>query len=120
VKRTQVVRLRDMLESIDAVAEMTMSVDFGGYGRGMKLRRAVEPCIEIVSEASRHIPPSLKDRFSEQPWPEIAAIGNLLRHDYQRVDDLIIWKIAKRSLPQLRPTIVAMIKAAETDENQGP
>src|SRR5258707_1250650 len=87
----QLVRLRDMLESIDAVAEMTTAVDFAGYGRDLKLRRAIERCIEIVSEASRHIPPDLKDRFPEQPWPEIAAIGNLLRHDYQRVDDLIIW-----------------------------
>jgi uncharacterized protein with HEPN domain len=42
----------------------------------------------------------LKVEFAEQPWPEIAAIGNLLRHSYDRVDDLIMWKIATRSLPE--------------------
>lgn len=77
------------------------------------LRRAVERCIEIVSEASRHIPDDLKDRFPNQPWHEIATIGNLLRHHYQRVDDLIVWKIATRSLPDLRKVIVSMIREVE-------
>jgi len=37
----------------------------------------------------------------------------LLRHHYQRVDDLILWKIATRSLPHLRKAIVSMIQADE-------
>jgi uncharacterized protein with HEPN domain len=115
VKRSQIVRLRDVLDSIDAAVEMCTDVDLAEYQRDLKLRRAVERCIEIVSEASRHIPTGLKDRFPEQPWPEIAAIGNLLRHHYQRVDDLIIWKIATQSLPRLRKAVKAMIEASDED-----
>jgi uncharacterized protein with HEPN domain len=66
-----------------------------------------------VSEASRHIPEDLKSAFPDQPWHEIAAIGNLLRHHYQRVDDLIVWKIAARSLPDLRKAIISMIQVDE-------
>ena len=113
IKRPHLVRLRDILETIDAVSEMTAGVDFAGYCRDYKLRRAVERCVEIVSEASRGIPEELKHEFAEQPWPEIAAFGNLLRHSYDRIDDLIMWKIATRSLPELRPTIIAAIKRAE-------
>jgi uncharacterized protein with HEPN domain len=110
IKRSHLVRLRDILESIDAVAEMTAGVDLAAYRRDLKLRRAVERCVEIVSEASRRLPDDLKAEYSEQPWPEIAAIGNLLRHSYERVDDLIMWKIATRSFPELRRVIVAMIE----------
>jgi len=110
IKRSHLVRLRDILETIDAVGEMVAGVDFASYRRDYKLRRAVERCVEIVSEASRGIPNEVKTEYAEQPWPEIAAIGNLLRHGYDRVDDLIMWKIATRSLPELRPTIVAAIK----------
>jgi uncharacterized protein with HEPN domain len=113
IKRSHLVRLRDILETIDAVGQMMAGVDFAGYSRDYKLRRAIERCVEIVSEASRSIPNELKLEFAEQPWPEIAAIGNLLRHSYDRVDDLIMWKIATRSLPELRPTILAAIKRAE-------
>lgn len=81
---------------------MTEGVDVSGYHRDFKLRKAVERCVEIVSEATRHIPEHLKEKFPGQPWREIESIGNLLRHHYQRVDDLIMWKIATRSLPDLR------------------
>jgi uncharacterized protein with HEPN domain len=113
LKKPQLIRLHDILENIDAVAEMMIGVDAGAYRRDVKLKRAVERCVEIISEASRHIPQDLKGAFPDQPWPEIAAIGNLLRHHYERVDDLIIWKIAARSLPALRPIIVAMINRTE-------
>jgi len=110
IKRSHLVRLRDILENIDAVAEMMAGVELAAYRQDLKLRRAVERCVEIVSEASRRIPDELKVEFSGQPWPEISAIGNLLRHSYERIDDLIMWKIATRSLPELRRVIVAMIE----------
>jgi hypothetical protein len=42
-RRPHLVRLRDILETIDAVSEMIAGVDFAGYRRDYKLRRAVEP-----------------------------------------------------------------------------
>jgi uncharacterized protein with HEPN domain len=108
--RSQLVRLSDILDNIDAVAEMIDGVHFEAYRRDLKLRRAIERCVEIISEASRHIPMQLKSEYPEHPWDEIAGIGNLLRHHYERIDDLIMWKIAVQSLPQLRPIIVAMIE----------
>lgn len=49
-----------MLDAIDTVAEMTSGVDFPGYRGDVKLRRAVERCVEIVSEASRFLPDEFK------------------------------------------------------------
>jgi uncharacterized protein with HEPN domain len=108
--RSQFIRLSDILENIDNVAEMVENTDNHAYQSDIKLRRAIERCVEIISEASRHIPMQLKSDHPDQPWEEIASIGNLLRHHYDRVDDLIMWKIATRSLPELRPIIVAMMQ----------
>jgi uncharacterized protein with HEPN domain len=44
-----------MLENIDAVAEMVDGLDLADYRKNLMLRRAVERCVEIVSEASRGI-----------------------------------------------------------------
>jgi hypothetical protein len=49
-----------MLENIDAVAEMMAGISFAAYRGDFKLRRAVERCVEIVSEASRKIPDEMK------------------------------------------------------------
>jgi uncharacterized protein with HEPN domain len=102
-----------MLENIEAVAEMAAGVDLANYRGNVMLRRAVERCVEIISEAGRSIPESMKTAFPDQPWPEIASIGNLLRHHYERIDDLIMWKIATRPLPDLRKVVVALIEETE-------
>ena len=46
---------------------------------------------------------------SEAPWNAIIGIGNILRHEYQRVDDRRLWEIVTVHLPELRPVIMAMI-----------
>jgi uncharacterized protein with HEPN domain len=48
-------------------------------------RLAVERLLEILSEASRHVPKTLQEA-SDIPWRDIADLGNLLRHAYHRVD----------------------------------
>jgi len=54
------------------------------------LRSAVERGIEVISEASRHLGEELKAQHKEVRWKDIAGIGNVLRHDYQRVDASIV------------------------------
>jgi len=71
IKRSELVRLRDILDNVDAVAEMMADIDLAAYRRDYKLRRAVERCVEIISEASRKIPDKLKAEFPDQPWPEL-------------------------------------------------
>ena len=94
---------------IEAVASMVREADFETYRTDIKLRLAVERCVEIVSEASRHVPEAQRARFPDVPWPEIAAIGNRLRHEYSRIDDAILWRVATEALPALAPIVAALL-----------
>src|ERR671929_60765 len=47
--------------------------------------------------------------YPDVPWPAIEAIGNKLRHGYRRIDAEIMWRIAVKSLPELRPVITALL-----------
>lgn len=114
VNRSVRIRLLDILAAIDETAEILDAADFANYQTSLITRRAVERCIEIISEAVRHIPDDMTSRFAEIPWQDIRVIGNRLRHDYQRVDDLVMWRTATRSLPELRVVIATMI--AEVDK----
>jgi uncharacterized protein with HEPN domain len=80
------------------------------------LRDAVERNIERISEASRHIPRSVKAKHPEIPWRKIAGIGNILRHAYPIVDDSLVWEVVVRDLPPLRATVEQML--AEVDASQ--
>jgi uncharacterized protein with HEPN domain len=73
------------------------------------LRRAIERALQIISEAARVLPPDLVARYPEAPWPAIIGIGNILRHEYQHLDDKRLWEIVTVHLPQLHPVVLRMI-----------
>jgi uncharacterized protein with HEPN domain len=53
----------------------------------------------------------LKSQHKDVRWKDIAGIGNILRHEYQRVDGQIIWNAVKDDLPTLKKALLA-IKAS--------
>ncbi len=69
--------------------------------------RALERLIEILSEASRHLPQDLKDRHPSIEWRRVADIGNWLRHAYQSVDPRLLINIVAHHLPHLRSILLA-------------
>jgi len=103
--------LEQMLE-VD-IEHITAGRSFEADAADRPSRRAVERCIEIVSEASRRLPPDLKDRHPTIPWPKIAGIGNVLRHDYDVVNDATIWHAATVDLLPLKAAVAALLREAE-------
>ena len=59
--RDPAVVLEQMLEAISDIEQLTAGRTFEAYAADRPTRRAVERCIEIVSEASRRLPQDLKD-----------------------------------------------------------
>ena len=55
----------------------------------------VQRGIEIISEASRRLPPELKATRPEIRWPSIAGIGNVIRPKYHTIADKIIWDVVQ-------------------------
>ena len=67
--------------------------------------RAIERCVEIISEAVRHIPDDARKRHSEIPWRDIEAIGNIMRHGYFHVNADIVLKVARFELEALASAV---------------
>ena len=59
------------------------------------------------------MPSELRDQSPEVPWNAIIGIGNVLRHDYQHLDDRRLWDIVTVHLPELRPLIERMLAELE-------
>ncbi len=62
---------------------------------------AVTRCLEVISEASRRLPTELKERHSHIVWMEIAGAGNVYRHDYEDVQQRLVWGTVHERLPEL-------------------
>jgi uncharacterized protein with HEPN domain len=83
--------LYHLLEAIEHFRLIVGSSSVAELGADLTRRYAAERCIEIISEASRRIPADWKAEHPSIPWPDIAGIGNVLRHDYEDVNlDIII------------------------------
>jgi len=104
-RRNPSARLSDMLDAIVGIRGAVAGLDFEDYERVWTVRRAVERGFEIISEASRHLPPDLKARHQHVAWARIAGIGNVLRHDYQRIEDRLIWNLLGNHLDELETVI---------------
>ncbi len=113
---SSLLRIHDMLESIQGIEKAIGRKSYREYQRSWVLRSAVERGIEVISEASRHLDRELKSRYKDVRWKDIAGIGNILRHEYQRVDSQIIWKAAKNELPPLKEALLAMKASLEKSE----
>ena len=102
-------RLLHIRDEIEGVAVAVRGISFEQYQGSYIHRRAVERAVQIVSEAARALPQGLLAKYDEAPWVSIIGIGNVLRHEYQRLDDQRIWEIATVHLPALAPIIRRII-----------
>jgi uncharacterized protein with HEPN domain len=116
VPRSVLLRLVDIRDAISGVQNVTAGAAFDVFANSWGMQRAVERGLEIISEASRHVPDDLKALAPSIPWRQIVAIGNLLRHEYQRTDVMATWNIIKEHLPPLAIAIGQLIVDVERRE----
>jgi uncharacterized protein with HEPN domain len=72
-------------------------------------RAAFERFLEILSEASRHVPEDLKAEYSHIPWRQVADLGNFIRHVYHKVDE-VLWSIYEDDLDPLDDVVGKLVE----------
>ena len=100
-------RLQDIIENIDAILAFTAGLDLAQFRQDRKTVYAVVRALEIISEATRRLPAELRDRHGELDWAAIAAAGNVYRHEYEAVDEALIWHTVQHDLAT---AIVAVVE----------
>jgi uncharacterized protein with HEPN domain len=94
-------RLKDIVEAIGYVRSDLDGVGLAAFAADRRKRWQVERGLEIISEASRHLPDAMKARHPHIPWRKVAGIGNILRHEYTRVSADILWRLVQDDLDTL-------------------
>ena len=108
--KSRTVYIEDILEAIENIKFDTAGYNFESFKDDRQARQLVERNLEIISEASRHLPQGLKEHEDKIPWDNITGIGNKLRHDYQSVDVEILWNIRSKHLKSLKLAMERMRK----------
>jgi uncharacterized protein with HEPN domain len=99
--RDPLIALADIAVAIDGIAEETGTLTFAQVRRRLARpahRRARAP----VSEASRAIPESFKEKHADIRWMGVRDIGNVIRHQYASLSPSLILNVVRDELPRLR------------------
>ena len=101
--------LHEMLTAIQGIEAAIAGKTFADFQGEWLLRHGIQRGIEIISEASRHLPAALLSKRAEIPWDQVKGIGSVLRHEYHRISDKVIWAVAIERLPPLKAAVEAML-----------
>ena len=69
--------------------------------------------LEIIGEATKHLPAELRRKYPDLPWSSMAKLRDRLIHGYFVVDHEIVWKVIKKELPLLKPKLEKILKELE-------
>jgi len=104
------IRLSDIREEIAGIRALTKHADAASFAANWAMKRAVEHALLIIAEAAKHVPDELKATRPEVPWQKIRGLGNMLRHEYRRIDPDIPWSVVTDHLDQLDDAAAALLE----------
>lgn len=102
-----------MQDCIAKILKYTEGYDSNRFFKDEKTIDAVVRNIEIIGEATKHLPDEIKDLDAQIPWKAIAGMRDKLVHDYFGVDIQFVWNTVKDDIPLLLDKITALLDRIE-------
>jgi uncharacterized protein with HEPN domain len=99
------IALTDIRDNIHLAQGFAADLSLDSFKADRRTFYAVTRCLEIISEAARRLPQSLRNRHPELPWRAIMGAGNVYRHDYDNVAEEIVWRTVEHNLTPLLPVV---------------
>ncbi|MBI4082595.1 MAG: DUF86 domain-containing protein [Candidatus Lambdaproteobacteria bacterium] len=93
--------LLDLLQAAEAIGGFLEGRTAAEFRRDEVLRAAVERKLIVVGEAVRKLSESFKSSHAEVSWRQIAALRNVLVHEYDRIRSDELWEVCTIHLPRL-------------------
>lgn len=97
-------RLLHILEAIETLEDAFEDAGELSLLQDTQQRWIMERGFEIISEASRHIPDEMKERF-DLDWRGVRDVGNVLRHGYEIVAPERLWAFYVEDIPPLKAAV---------------
>lgn len=97
--------LEDILDAMQKAQAMLEDVTFEEFETDYQINFAVVRALEIVGEATKRLPTSLREQYPEIPWMDMEGMRDRIIHGYDTVNLHLVWDTVKNRIPDVKPKI---------------
>ncbi len=97
--------VEDIIDAMDKAEIATAKVTYEQFVDDFMINFVVARALEIVGEATKRLPMSLRDQYPAIPWKDMAGMRDRIVHGYDNVDLRIMWNVVKQEIPQVKPLL---------------
>lgn len=117
-KRVYTDYLQDIVDYAEKAMRFVRGVSFDDFGDNEEKVFAVVKMLEIIGEAARHLPKSVREKYTNIPWKQVTGMRDKMTHEYFSVDLEVVWRTVHDDLPPLRDTAKKILEdlARENEE----
>ncbi|MBI2147165.1 DUF86 domain-containing protein [Candidatus Woesearchaeota archaeon] len=111
-----IIFINHILDNIGKVEEFSKNLSKEMLSKNELREYAILRAIELIGEAVKNIPETIKNKNPSVSWKDIIGTRDLLIHHYFGVDMNIVWNIIKKDLPMLKQQVLNIKKELEKEK----
>lgn len=97
--------LKDIVNAMKKAETFIENMTYEEFVQDDKTVYAVVRAIEIIGEAVKQVPDSMREKYSEIPWKSMAGMRDKLIHHYFGVNLKLVWNTVKQEIPEVKPVL---------------
>jgi len=97
--------VEDILDEMKKAEILLKGVTYEQFEADFRINYALVRALEIIGEAAKRLPESVRQRYPDIPWRGMAGMRDRMIHGYDRVDLQVVWDVVKRDIPRIKPQI---------------
>ena len=113
--------ISDFLKDILAYSEKAQEIAHSTGIQTLADRFSVEGlalvrCMEVIGEATKHIPNELREQYPEIPWKRVAGLRDIMAHQYWAADMARLVETIENYFPQLQTVVQKILTDLNTEK----